>query len=121
MGSSSSSAAAAKSKEIVPDTITRMYDGGDMHRATKYTFRVGDDPTAPNGDSPNLADDALVTEIGSAPGTKLATEGIPGFRTFDGPYGLGRVQMLGKVVRPYRRVITAQAFFRREVFTEQSQ
>jgi hypothetical protein len=85
------------------------------------SFELRADPSTPNIGSPNVADDAGVTEADDAPGGKVSAAGIPGFRTYDGPFGMGRVLLAGKVVRPYRRVVTAQAFFRREAFAEQSQ
>jgi hypothetical protein len=36
--------------------------------------------------------------------------------TYGGKYGLGAQGAFGKIVRPYRRVISAQAIYRREVF-----
>lgn len=73
----------------------------------------------PNGDSPNLANDGSVTELNSAPGTPLgmSSDSSP---VYTGPYGLGRLYLLGEEVRPFRRVVTGQALFRREVFEEQS-
>lgn len=75
---------------------------------------------APNMDHPVLADDAGVTATNAAPGTLYGTPSTTGFGAVDGPYGLGHVEALGKKIRPFRRVVTAQAFFRREVFSEQS-
>lgn len=48
---------------------------------------------------------------GSAPVDSGQTVG-----TFAGPFGLGRQFALGKTVRPYRKLLTAQAIYRREVF-----
>ncbi len=36
--------------------------------------------------------------------------------TYGGTYGLGAQGAFGKIVRPYRRVISAQAIYRREIF-----
>jgi hypothetical protein len=77
------------------------------------------DPFAPNGNSPNLADDSAVTEVNSPSGSLVgnASDSSP---VYSGPYGLGKLQLLGEEIRPFRRVVTAQALFRREVFAEQS-
>lgn len=86
------------------------------------SFRIAANPTDPNLDSPNEADDAMVVQVGPGPGGALVgASATLGVNTYDGPYGLGRVQLLGKTVRPFRRLVTGQAFFRREVFAEQSQ
>lgn len=70
--------------------------------------------------APDVADDGAVTAINSAPGVALNAESAHGLLAHGGPYGLGRVEAFGKHVRPFRRLTSAQAFFRREVFTEQS-
>lgn len=81
------------------------------------------DPTqprgTPNGDSPNLANDSGVTELNAPPGTQknVFSGSSP---IYDGPYGLGKLFLLGEEVRPFRRVVTGQTVFRREVFAEQS-
>ncbi len=74
----------------------------------------------PNGNFVNEADDAAVVELNAAPGA-LAAGASAASQVYAGPYGLGVQQALGKEVRPFRRVLTAQALFRREVFFEQSQ
>lgn len=77
------------------------------------------DPFAPNGNDPNLADDAGVSEVNAAPGALVGNDtGVS--PTYSGIYGLGKLQLLGEEVRPFRRVVTAQALFRREVFAEQA-
>ena len=83
-------------------------------------FKPAATPFETNGDEPILADDAGVTESNSAPGTPAGIIDVARPMN-DGRYGLGRVQALGKELRPYRRLISAQALFRREVFAEQSQ
>lgn len=85
------------------------------------SFAEGGTSSNPNIDSPNLANDGGVTATNSPPGAVPSTSREGAFIAFEGPYGLGRVELLGKKVRPYRRMTTAQAFYRREVFTEQSQ
>ena len=68
---------------------------------------------------PNLADDGSVTELNTAPGDLTGAPLVSGnlfAGTYGGQYGLGAQGALGQTVRPYRRVITAQAIYRREVF-----
>jgi len=72
--------------------------------ATMTAFRpnpadVPGEPPNPNLDYPVLADD-----------------GDSAVGTYAGPLGLGRQFALGKEVRPFRKVISAQAVSRREVF-----
>jgi len=75
---------------------------------------------------PNAADDDEVTQLNSAPGgvtgTPLESDGIY-TGTYGGRFGLGAQGALGseqltgrRPVRPFRRVISAQAIYRREVF-----
>jgi hypothetical protein len=82
-------------------------------------------PFEPTIGNPNAADDASVTNSGSqwAPdGPLVASDHEFGAHT--GPYGLGKQaafaspQFIGDAtgVRPFRRVISAQAIYRREVF-----
>jgi hypothetical protein len=89
--------------------------------AAMGAFKPGATPLDPNLANPIVADDAGVSAINSAPGALVGTTSTRGFHTYDGPYGLGHVEALGKTQRPFRRVMTSQAFFRREVFAEQSQ
>ncbi len=65
--------------------------------------------------SPIVANDAgvVVVNPGAAPG---APAGASAFPTYAGPYGLGVSLALGQELRPFRRLVTAQALFRREVF-----
>ncbi len=62
---------------------------------------------------PNVANDTAVTP-GSVDGSLVASGRPTGPNA--GPYGLGVQLAFGKKVRPYRRVISAQAIYRREVF-----
>ena len=64
--------------------------------------------------NPILADDEAVVENNEAPGTLLPDGGVVG--TYSGPYGLGRQFAFVREVRPYRKLLSAQAIFRREVF-----
>lgn len=85
-------------------------------------------PFEPNVGTPNIADDGGVTEFnpddrpGDLTGAPLESNGL--YRgTFAGQYGLGAQGALGSAqvtggrpVRPYRRVVSAQAIYRREIF-----
>ena len=84
-------------------------------------------PSAPNLGTPNAANDDNVSEEnpaerpGNFAGDILGGDGQPD--TYGGQYGLGAQHALGSdlltgglPVRPYRRVISAQAIYRREVF-----
>lgn len=73
------------------------------------------DPLPPNVTSPLLADDSAVQQSNAAPGSPLDDATAVG--PYAGQFGLGRQYALaGKTVRPFRKVISAQAVFRREVF-----
>lgn len=69
---------------------------------------------------PNLANDDNVTQSNSPAGglTNLQlTDGEVYSGTYGGKFGLGAQGAFGQIVRPYRRVITAQAIYRREIFS----
>ncbi len=73
------------------------------------------DPLPPNLGFPILADDGGVQENNDRPGSLIADDGSVG--PYAGPFGLGRqLALAGRVVRPFRRLVTAQAIYRREVF-----
>lgn len=73
------------------------------------------DPLPPNVTLPILADDSAVQQNNVAPGSPLDDAGAVG--PYAGQFGLGRHYALaGKTVRPFRKLISAQAVFRREVF-----
>ena len=82
-------------------------------------------PLEPNLGNVNLASDTEVDD----PGTTMGTPVVPAdeddeftTHTFAGKYGLGRQLAFARkgqaveAVRPYRRVLSGQAIFRREVF-----
>jgi len=80
-------------------------------------------PFEPTIGTPHLADDSSVTvdesssvdlpgDVTSAP----LSDGQNYAGTYGGRYGLGAQGALGRQVRPYRRLISAQAIFRRELF-----
>ena len=71
------------------------------------------DPMPPNVGSFIVADDGGVQELNPAPGG-LLDDGTVG--PYSGPYGLGRqFALAGRTLRPYRKLISAQAIYRREV------
>ncbi|MBK6941907.1 MAG: pilus assembly protein [Planctomycetes bacterium] len=72
-------------------------------------------PFEPNLDGAIVADDAGVT-VSSAPGDGALAGAGSELPTYAGPYGLGRQYALGKELRPFRKLITGQSLFRREVF-----
>lgn len=68
---------------------------------------------------PVAADDNSVTQINSATGALTGaplSDGEIYAGTYGGRFGLGAQGALGRTVRPFRRVITAQAIYRREIF-----
>ena len=72
------------------------------------------DPFPANITNPILADDGAVQENNAPPGGLLDDGGVG---PYAGPYGLGRqLALAGRVVRPFRRLVSAQAIQRREVF-----
>ena len=71
------------------------------------------DPLPPNVANFIVADDGAVQSINAAPGG-LIDDGSVG--PYAGPYGLGRqFALAGRTVRPFRKLISAQAIYRREV------
>lgn len=74
-----------------------------------------DDPLPPNVANVIIADDAGVQQVNAAPGVPLDDGAAAG--AYAGAFGLGRqLAMAGKTVRPFRKLVSAQAIFRREVF-----
>ncbi len=73
------------------------------------------DPLPPNIANVIVADDGGVQQTNAAPGGP-ADDG-PALGPYAGPFGLGRqLALAGKTVRPFRRLVSAQAIYRREVF-----
>jgi hypothetical protein len=73
------------------------------------------DPLPPNVANAIAADDAAVQQNNEAPGAPVDDGGAIG--PYAGAFGLGRqLALAGKTVRPFRKLISAQAIFRREVF-----
>ena len=86
-----------------------------MLSAYQPSIPTATDPIPPNVGSPLLADDSSVQELNAAPGSPVGDAGMPG--AYAGPYGLGwHYTLAGKTVRPFRKLVSAQAIFRREVF-----
>ncbi len=67
----------------------------------------------PQGDPFNVPIQAV--DLPGSPGVPILGPGPDG-GPYSGAWGLGEQQALGQTVRPFRRVIAAQAIFRREVF-----
>lgn len=91
--------------------------------ASMSSFRPNaEGPFEPMLGNVNVANDGAVreTNVGDRPGDPigqpLISDGIYA-GTHGGKYGLGAQGVMGQTVRPYRRVISAQAIYRREVFT----
>ena len=63
---------------------------------------------SPTGNAPWPQHDGNIGTPGWAPAT--------GADTYGGLFGLGSQEALGLSIRPFRRVLSAQAIFRREVF-----
>lgn len=73
-----------------------------------------DDPLPPTINTPVVASDDAVIELNSAPGAPIEGGALVG--PYAGRYGLGRqLALAGRELRPFRRVVSAQAMFRREV------
>lgn len=74
-------------------------------------------PAGTGVNTPIQADDGAVNAASTPDGTALLGSASGGNNTYSGPYGLGRQFALGQEVRPFRRLISAQSMFRREVFS----
>lgn len=75
-------------------------------------------PFAPNGSRPFEADDSSVSVVdqdGFSPDVS-SVQSDAAFGPNAGAFGLGRQAALAQNVRPFRRLVTAQAIYRREVF-----
>ena len=90
-------------------------------------FQTQSDPFAPNIGHPSVADDSSLAASNPSdlPGTLSPTLGSGGkyAGTYGGEYSLGEQSALGSQqltgglpVRPFRRVVTGQAIYRREIF-----
>ena len=91
-----------------------------VQSAAMSSFRV--DPTnpfEPNIGNVNLANDGSVTVVdqdGYTPSGMDGTASDNAFGPTSGTYGLGKQLAFGTEVRPFRKVISVQAVFRREVY-----
>jgi hypothetical protein len=76
-------------------------------------------PAEPTLGNPIQADDEGVVETNAPPGETLPVDPqapFPNYPIYSGPYGLGRQLAYGGLtVRPYRKLLSAQAIYRREV------
>lgn len=77
---------------------------------------AADGPFETNAGNVIGADDDAVTAVNAAPGALLDVNSTTGFSPYEGRYGLGRQAAFGRAVRPFRRVLSGQALFRREAF-----
>lgn len=83
--------------------------------ATMSAFQPVDvtDPNPVN--EPILANDAGVQQE-NTPGGSLLNQGDSGGGIYSGAYGLGKFYALNREVRPFRRLVSGQSVFRREVY-----
>ena len=73
------------------------------------------DPLPSNIATPIVADEGSISESNATPGGLQPDDGAIG--AYAGPYGLGRqLALAGLTIRPFRRLISAQGLYRREVF-----
>ena len=71
----------------------------------------------PNGNVVNVPLEAVGIQVqGGAPGSLLTSTAESG--AYAGPGGLGSFEALGKSVRPFRRLLSQQSIFRRELFSQ---
>ena len=87
--------------------------------ATLSAFRsappTDTDPLPPNVSNVIVADDGSVQENNASPGAPVDDSAAVG--AYAGAFGLGRqFALAGRTVRPFRKLISAQAIFRREAF-----
>lgn len=75
------------------------------------------DTTTPDN-RPIEADDGAVHATNSIPGGGSVLSGGPAVGPYAGQFGLGKFYAMSKEVRPFRRLISAQSIFRREVFSQ---
>lgn len=116
-------------EELVEDVFP-LGGGGRVELRINYPFQAaamtfhgpGADPTGPFDPTlgqPVIADDSVLIEdaTGRPGGLLTGVDTTSGSTAYSGVYGLGRLPALGQEVRPFRRVLTGQAIFRREVFS----
>lgn len=84
--------------------------------AALASFRDGaDGPFSPNLQNPNLADDGGVQVLAGSTAEGELIGGVQPDGPYGGSFGLGRLFLFGEEVRPYRRLLTAQCLYRREL------
>jgi hypothetical protein len=105
---------------------TQVTNGGLAALRLNYPFQAATmssypwNPTGatqPNMLNPNLGDDPGV--VASDPGGVMGNQQpvAPGYSPlYEGEYGLGGRYAVSKVVRPFRKTISCQAVYRREVY-----
>ena len=110
--------ASSNAKGVVALRINYPFQSASMSSFRRTTANPYD-PTIGN---PNVANDGGVVELNAADrpgallGQPLEVDRIYA-GTYGGKYGLGVQGAMGMTVRPYRRVISSQAIYRREVFS----
>lgn len=110
--------ASSNAKGVVALRINYPFQSASMSSFRRTTANPYD-PTIGN---PNVANDGGVVELNAADrpgalvGQPLEVDRIYA-GTYGGKYGLGVQGAMGMAVRPYRRVISSQAIYRREVFS----
>lgn len=108
----------SNAKGVVALRINYPFQSASMSSFRRTTANPYD-PTIGN---PNVANDGGVVELNAADrpgalvGQPLEVDRIYA-GTYGGKYGLGVQGAMGMTVRPYRRVISSQAIYRREVFS----
>jgi hypothetical protein len=80
--------------------------------STMTAYQSQDIGTETPQNVPILAQDDAVQQDNAPGGELLDNASGP----YSGPYGLGKFYALNKEVRPFRRLVSGQAIFRREVF-----
>jgi len=108
----------ALSADPLPDRgIAAVRINYPYQAATLSAFRsapTDTDPLPPNIGNFIRADDGGVQQTNEAPGSPVDDGSTPG--PYVGPFGLGyQYALAGQVVRPFRKLLSAQAIFRREV------
>lgn len=78
-------------------------------------FMQGPDGPFEPGGAPILADDGGVTSANALPNGQTTAAPAGGIGTYAGTYGLGGQLAWAQTRRPFRKLLTAQAIFRREV------
>ncbi len=99
-------------KGLAAVRINYPFQSGMLSGYQNGRRRVGQ----PNLDNPILARDSEVTALNAPTGGvfRFASSGEAG--TYAGPFGLGRQFALNDELRPFRKLLSGQAIFRREVF-----